>query len=549
LKRWTKILIAFVAGVVVAIAAIPLFVNANTFRPAIEKQLTLVLGRTVTIGHMSLSVLHGRFDAKDITVAGDPAFNAGDFLTADEMDIGIALRPLIFSHELKIYSFEIHSPKIALIRAGDGTWNFSSIGHAMARHAAAKEASAAAPPASTQPAPIALGNLPDIQAHLVSIDDATISASEQPAHGDPAVYKNVNITVHDFSFASKFAFELDSDLPAGGSVSATGNAGPINRSDAATTPADVELSVKQLSPVASEFMDADSGLSLLADLEMKAASDGQTLTMSGTAHLSNLQLRKGASPAPKPVDLSYKGTHILRADKGVIEDAAIQVGDAAIHVAGTYEPITEGSANPNLTLKVAGQSLPVDDLQPLMTAAGIRLPNNAKLVGGTVGMNLAITGPAKALVIIGTIAADKTRMVGFDVGSKIHGIAAMSGVKTGDTTNIDTLRASIRISNAGVIVEKIFAVIPAMGELTGSGTVTPADQLDFNLIAKVQTASGVGKVGVGLLSALNGGGDKKGVPLKIVGTPDEPVITADVGSVVGKTTKSISNFFTGKKSK
>ena len=58
----------------------------------------------------------------------------------------------------------------------------------------------------------------------------------------------------------------------------------------------------------------------------------------------------------------------------------------------------------------------------------------------------------------------------------------------------------------------------------------------------------MGKIGVGLITALNGGsGDKKGVPLKIVGTPDDPVITADVGSVVGKTTHSITGFFTGKK--
>jgi hypothetical protein len=98
-------------------------------------------------------------------------------------------------------------------------------------------------------------------------------------------------------------------------------------------------------------------------------------------------------------------------------------------------------------------------------------------------------------------------------------------------------------------VDKLSATIPALGELSGSGTVSPANQLDFNLVAQVKNASGVGKIGVGLLSALNGGGDKKGVPLKVVGTPDEPVITADVGKAVGKTTKSIGNFFTGKKNK
>jgi hypothetical protein len=45
---------------------------------------------------------------------------------------------------------------------------------------------------------------------------------------------------------------------------------------------------------------------------------------------------------------------------------------------------------------------------------------------------------------------------------------------------------------------------------------------------------------VGLLSTLNGGtGGKSGVPIRIVGTPDDPSITADVGGIFGRTTKSI----------
>ena len=72
MKRWTKILIAVVVVVAALIAAIPLFVNANTFRPAIQKELTEALGREVTFGDLSLSVIHGRMTARDLTVAGIP---------------------------------------------------------------------------------------------------------------------------------------------------------------------------------------------------------------------------------------------------------------------------------------------------------------------------------------------------------------------------------------------------------------------------------------------------------------------------------------------
>jgi AsmA protein len=109
------------------------------------------------------------------------------------------------------------------------------------------------------------------------------------------------------------------------------------------------------------------------------------------------------------------------------------------------------------------------------------------------------------------------------------------------------LRVNLQITNAGVVLRKIEAVIPAMGELTGSGTVSPADQLDFNLVMTGTSATGIGKVGVGLLTKLNGSGGSSGVPLRVTGTPDEPYITADVGGIVGKKTKSITSFFGKKK--
>ena len=39
LKLWMKVLIGAVALLILAVIAIPLFVNANTFRPVLEKAL------------------------------------------------------------------------------------------------------------------------------------------------------------------------------------------------------------------------------------------------------------------------------------------------------------------------------------------------------------------------------------------------------------------------------------------------------------------------------------------------------------------------------
>jgi AsmA protein len=545
-KRWVKILIAVVVIVVAGIASIPLFVNANTFRPVIEKKLSDATGRTVTLGDLSLSVLHGRLTARDLSVAGDPAYSTTPILTASELRIGVAMKPLIFGHQLNVRSFTVVNPQINVIRAANGTWNFSTIGHAISQNPAA----ATPPPANATtsgkaPAlPPLPATLPELSVGLIQIENARLSIAMLPTHGDPSTYNQVFLTAHDFSFTSQFPFELSAVLPDGSRMEVTGHVGPLNRSDTATSPADVHILVKGLDPVRAGFLNPNAGIGVVADIDTKAASNGTQLTVNGSAHLVGLKLRKSPTAAPNPVDLAFSVTHQLKENTGTIQDAAIQIGNSAVHVSGMYQPVEHGADDPMLALKMNGQNLPVDNLQALMTALGIRLPNNSKLRGGTVSLNLAINGQAKSLTIAGPVAADNTKLVGFDVGSKIKGIAALSGIKTGDSTEFQKLRASVKMNDAGVRIDGIDAVIPAMGELTGAGTVSPANQLDFNLTVQITNAGGVGKIGVGLLTALNGGDNgKKGVPLKVVGTPDDPVITADVGGIVGKKTKSITNFF------
>ena len=583
-KRWVRILLA-VAGLIVLVAAsLPFFVNANTFRPAIEKQLSAVLGRSVKLGALRLPPFSGSLIAEDVSVADDPNFSAAPFLTAKEVRIGVSLHRLIFAHEVHLRSFQIESPQITVIRAANGSWNFSSIGRAAVAPTATSSGVAGISKKSAQA-------LADLSVGRIVIEDGRAVVSTLPSHGEPTVYDHVNLTARDFSFGAQFPFELSASLPAGGTLSATGHIGPINRDDVATSPADARISVKSLNPVAAGFLSPEAGVSVVADIEIHATSDGQTLATDGTIQLQNLKLRKGAAAAPKPLDLSYRGSHRLRENTGEILDASAKIGNAEIHASGTYQPLlntvgktapvggeartgaaeksataqstsarVKGAASgansaaamddPLLNLKLAGQNLPIDELQPLMTAAGIRLPNGSRLKGGTLSLNLAVAGQARALTISGAIALDNTRLVGFDISTKVHGIAALGGVKSSDTTEFEKLRADVRMTNAGVTVTRIEAVIPAMGELSGSGTVSAADQLDFNLVMTGSAVSGIGKVGVGLLSALNGSsGSKSGVPLRVTGTPDDPNITADVGGIVGKKTKSIASFFGGGKKK
>jgi AsmA protein len=203
----------------------------------------------------------------------------------------------------------------------------------------------------------------------------------------------------------------------------------------------------------------------------------------------------------------------------------------AIDLTGTHHL---RSQNPLLNLKMSGQKLPIDELQARMTAAGIKLPNGAILKGGTLDIALNFTGLASAPIIEGPIQLNDTREIGFDLGSRVRGIAALSGIKTGDSASIDKLQADLRITNEGTQVDEIYARVPAMGLITGSGTISPKRDLDFALSVRVTAAEGIGRIGAGLLTKLDTtaagetGGRIKGVPMLVTGTANDPIITADV---------------------
>jgi AsmA protein len=222
----------------------------------------------------------------------------------------------------------------------------------------------------------------------------------------------------------------------------------------------------------------------------------------------------------------------------------------AIDLSGTHHLRSE---IPLLNVKMAGQKLPIDELQARMTAAGIKLLNGAILKGGTLDIALNFTGLASAPVIEGPIQLNNTREIGFDIGSRIRGIAALSGIKTGDSASIDKLQADLRITNEGAQVDEIYARIPAMGVITGSGTVKPTSALDFALSVRVTAAQGIGKIGAGLLTKLDSpaagetGGRVKGVPMLVTGTANEPIITADVHGLFDRRKKAFLDRFGKKK--
>jgi AsmA protein len=517
----TPVKIALVTAIALPIlagAAIPLFVNANTFRPLIESRLSAALSRKVTLGALSLSVLTGSLVADDLAIAEDPEFGEAPFFTAKRLHIGVQMKPLVFNRELIVQSFELDAPQIHLIHAADGTWNFSTLSHG------------ARSQNSTQPE-----TLPDLSVGLITIKDGNVRIQTLPSQRDIRVYDHLEVKLEHFYLDKAFPFTISASLPGDGKVRVSGTVGPVDRQDSSSTTFNAHLTIEHLDPVVAGFIDPAAGISMIAGLDAHIVSDGTNVSSDGKVQAEHLIVLKGGTAAPYPLDVNYQIGYSLKGNSGQVSDLALHTGAVAIHIKGTYQFAANA---PVFDLKLLAQSVPIDGLQALMPAVGVKLPDGAVLKGGTLSANFDIKGTAKDNVIAGSYEIKNTKLVGYNLGSKIVGIAALGGIKTGDTTAIDISRADMRITKAGSESTNIYSVLPALGESTGSGTVSPSGTLDFHLISKVASAKGLNRVGVNILTKLNSTSeaakpsDATGIPISITGTAEKPVITADVKSLL-----------------
>jgi AsmA protein len=511
-----SILVAAVVLLLMVVVLVPLFVNANTFRPTLETQLSSALGRKVTLGNLSFSVFSGSLVADNTSIADDPAFSSKPFLQAQSLHIGVEVAPLLFHRQLLVTSFVADSPSINLVHNPPGVWNFSNIGSTAGSRT----------PQNTQQE----SALPNFTVGQMRVENGTAVVSDVPSTGPPFTYSKLNLSVQQFSFARAFPLVLSAVLPGGGELDVKGNAGPVNEKDAAETPLGANITVKHFDPVAAGALQKNQGISMLADIAAQVTSDGQTLTSNGTVHASQLQLVAGGSPAPSPVDITYTLNHNLESRSGQINDLGIRTGSVTVHVNGTYAMKNQQTT---LALHLAAPNLPIDQVEALLPACGVRLPSGSRLQGGTLTANLSINGPVTAPIISGPVQVDNTRLTGFDLSSKIGGLKPVSGSQGG--TQIQTLRADVNSSSQGTRIDNLYASVPLLGTATGAGTIAPGGGLNFQVVAKLNTTSGVagGALG-GLLGQAVSNAAADGIPIHITGTTSNPIIQADLSKLLQK---------------
>jgi AsmA protein len=112
-----------IGGIVVVlfliVLALPLFINANQFKPTLQTQLGSALGRAVGVGDISLSIISGGVTVSDVSIGDDPAFSKSPFLTAKSVSVGVEMLPLIFSKKLEVRSLTVKDPEVNLVHAAN----------------------------------------------------------------------------------------------------------------------------------------------------------------------------------------------------------------------------------------------------------------------------------------------------------------------------------------------------------------------------------------------------------------------------------------------
>jgi AsmA protein len=525
-KRWVKAAIAAAVLIILVLFLVPFFVNADTFRPKIQDDLSSALGRKVTLGHIGLSLLTGSLVAQNISIADDPAFSTSPFLEAKELRIGVELGPLIFHRSVQITKFIVDSPSLQLIHAANGTWNFSSLGTS-----------------ASQSSSQHTGAPPSLTVNLLKIKNGSAALSSLPAAGNPFKCTDVNLTVKQLSFTQPFPFELSLTVAGGGSLNLKGTAGPVAQNDTSLTPFDATLDIKHFDPLAAGAIQPSDGISMVADFSAQVTSKDGNLTTTGKAAASQLKLVRNGSPAPRPVDINFSLSDNLSSRTGQVNDISIVTGGVAAHIAGSFR---HDGVEAVLDLHLSAPNLPVDQVEQLLPAAGVTLPSGSRLKGGTLNASLAVTGPLNALTIAGPIELDNSQLAGFDLGSKIQGVNPLSGTASG--TEIQKLSATVNNSPQGTRFSNIDAEIPKIGSATGEGTVSPSDELNFQLNAKIAALSAVGGVMSNAVGGLfgkssNSGSNSNGggIPLTITGTASSPSIHADVGKMLKQAANGILN--------
>jgi len=205
MRKWIVILGVAVLVVVGAVALVAVnlnsYLNENENRDWVASQAESALGRSVSFGKVGISLLGGLgVRVEDLRIGDDPAFSKEPFVSADVIDLRVAILPALFG-DIEVGRVMLRSPSITVIQTAQGLSTDSLGGGA---EPATPEETASSTEEATQ-----TGGLPAFVVAVVDISDGTlrfINKTSTPA-AESAIEK-LDFRASNVSLTGPIGFEL-----------------------------------------------------------------------------------------------------------------------------------------------------------------------------------------------------------------------------------------------------------------------------------------------------------------------------------------------------
>jgi AsmA protein len=118
-----------VALLIAAVIVLPRFIDVESYLPEIEKKISEATGRPATLGRdFDVSVFPwAGVSFNDLQLGNPEGFGGGNFITVDSFEARVKLWPLL-SKKIEINKFVLDGPQIQLVKATDGSnnWTFTA---------------------------------------------------------------------------------------------------------------------------------------------------------------------------------------------------------------------------------------------------------------------------------------------------------------------------------------------------------------------------------------------------------------------------------------
>jgi uncharacterized protein involved in outer membrane biogenesis len=412
--RKLKIVLGIVAAlIVVAIAAVWLFLDVNKYRPLIQTRLEEQLRRKVTLGPMSLGLIPLRVTVQDVTIEEDLGFKSEfPFTQARQLDVRVRLLPLITGN-VQVESIDLQEPSVELIRNADGVWNFASLS------APASSAEGLAGAKDPKSADTAETGTPAISLRRLSITGGKIAITDLLKKKQRAVYAPIDISLRDFSEGEPFSFDVTVHMPGSGSqeIRLEGTGGPLAKEGPATTPLQATLTLDDVDVGGlRQFLASESAATATGLLSGETQIESKAGQLAAKGKLNARDVQVGGVAIGYPIDLDYDLSSDVAAGLLQIASSTLKLGDTPLSVSGTV------NTNPTpveVDLRLQSGEVSIAEVARLASAFGIAFSPDTAVAGKLVG-DVRARGPLSTLALNGNITGRDLKISGKNVPQPVE---------------------------------------------------------------------------------------------------------------------------------